>query len=118
MKLKDLKYGYYKNYDDGDGSLYDYHTAYITAKKHYTIFYEGSHNYYDILDENKSYKKDAKYGETLVTIEQELLDILPSCIDCSRDYTLGEILPLLPKILLENLSLEKTREKKKSPITL
>lgn len=113
MELKKLRYGYYKNYCSGDGSMYDHFTAYIGAQKHYTIFEEDSSDYYDILDENKPYKKDAKYGETLVTIENELLDILPNYIDSKRDYTLDEILLLMPRILVTNLSLEKSSEMKK-----
>lgn len=113
MDLKLLRYGYYKNYCSGDGSRYDHCTAYIRAQKHYTIFEEGSSDYYDILDENKPYKKVAKYGETFVTIENELLDILPSCIDSDREYTLDEILSLIPRVLATNLSREKSNEMKK-----
>lgn len=113
MDLKNLKYGYYKKYCSGDGSMYDHCTAYIGAPKHYTIFAEDSCNYYDILDENKPYKKNAEYGEALVTIENELLDILPNGIDSNREYTLEEILALMPKMLVANLSQEKANEMKK-----
>lgn len=113
MDLKILKYGYYQNYCSGDGSMYDHCTAYTRAKKHYTIFGEDSCNYYDILNENGPYKKNAEYGETLVTIENELLDILPSGIDSDREYTLDEILSLMPRVLVANLSQKKSSEMKK-----
>jgi len=113
VDLKILRYGYYKNYCSGDGSMYDHCTAYTRAPKHYTIFGEDSCNYYNILDENRPYKKDAKYGETLVTIESELLDILPNCIDSDKEYTLNEILSLMPRVLVANLSQEKSSEMKK-----
>lgn len=114
MDLKRLRYGYYKNYCSGDGSMYDHCTAYTRAKKHYTIFEEDSCNYYDILDENRPYNKNAEYGETLVTIENELLDVLPNCIiDSEREYTLEEILSLMPRVLVANLSQNKSSEMKK-----
>ena len=113
MDLKKLRYGYYINYCSGDGSMYDHFTAYIGAQKHYTIFEEDSSDYYDILDENKPYKKKAKYGEPLVTIENELLDILPNSIDSTKDYTLDEIILLMPRILVTNLFQEKSNETKK-----
>lgn len=113
MDLKLLRYGYYKNYCSGDGSMYAHYTAYTRAERHYTIFEEDSCNYYDILDENKPYKKDAKYGETLVTIENELLDILPNFVDSNLTYTLDEILALMPKVLATNLIQEKTKTIKK-----
>lgn len=102
MNLITLRYGYFQNYSCGDGSMYDHCTAYYRIQKCYTIFEEDDYNYYDILDENKPYKKDAEYGETLVTIENKLLDVLP-IIDSNRDYDLNEILSLMPKILVEKL---------------
>lgn len=113
MNLKILRYGYYENYYSGDGSMYDHCTAYTRAPKHYTIFEEDPCNYYDILDDNKPYKKDAEYGETLVTIENELLDILPNFVDKDREYTLDEILSLMPRILVTNLSQKKANAMKK-----
>lgn len=113
MDLKKLRYGYYQEYCSGDGSMYDHCTAYTRAKKHYTIFEEDSCNYYDILNENKPYKKDAKYGETIVTIENKLIDILPTFIDSEKEYTLEEILSLMPKILIENLYQEKSQQFRK-----
>lgn len=113
MDLKTLRYGYYKKYNSGDGSMYDHCMAYEKAKKHYTIFAEDAANYYDVLDENKPYKKDAKYGETLVTIENELLEILPSCIDDKREYNIDEILEFMPKILVLNLLQEKSNKMRK-----
>lgn len=110
--LSDLKYGYYKEYCSGDGSMYDHCTSYVKAPKHYTVFAEDSNNYYDILDDRKPYKKDAEYGETLVTIECELSDILPSFIDSNREYTLDEILLLMPKKVITKLSQKKQKTMK------
>lgn len=113
MDLKILKYGYYKNYCSGDGSMYDHCTAYIRAPKHYTIFEEDSRNYYDVLDKHKPYNKNAEYGETLVTIENELLDVIPNCVDSEKEYTLEEVLSLMPRVLVANLSQKKSSEMKK-----
>lgn len=113
MNLKNLKYGYYQNYCEGDGSMYDHCTAYIRASRHYTIFAEDSSRYYDILNENKSYKKSTEYGETLVSIENELLDLLPNCVDTNKEYTIDEIISLMPRILVNNLSQENSNKIKK-----
>lgn len=113
MDLKLLKYGYYIHYNSGDGSMYDHCTSYTRAPKHNTIFSEDDKYYYDILDANKPYNKNAKYGETLVTIDGELLDILPSCIDATRDYSLGETISLLPRKMLTSLNQKKSNQLKK-----
>lgn len=113
MKLNNLRYGYYINYSSGDGSMYDHCIAYTKAKKNYTIFEDGIDLYYDILDEKKPYKKEAIYGETLVTIENKLSEILPNILDEDKEYTLEEILSLMPKVFLANLFQEKQSKMKK-----
>lgn len=103
MNLQNLKLGYYQEYDAGDGSMYDHCTSYQRSPKNYTIFQEEGLFYYDVLNDNKPYRKDSEYGDTLVTIDSILLDILPSFIDPNKDYSLEEILLLLPKKILEEV---------------
>ena len=93
--------------------MYAHCNAYTKSQKHSTVFSEDDEYYYDILDDGKPYKKNAEYGETLVTIKGELSNILPICIDSEKEYTMDEIFALLPKGLMKKISKEKSEEKQK-----
>ena len=113
MDLKFLKYGYYQLYNSGDGSMYDHCTAYEHAQKYTTIFYEDKDNYFDVFDDNKPYSKNSAYNKASVTIVGEILDMLPSCIDIDKDYTIDEIRALLPRKMASRLSQKPEEEVQK-----
>ena len=108
MTIRDLKYGYYIYYNDGDGSMYDYFTAY-DGKKNYSIFTEDEDSYYDIIN-NCYYSKNAKYGETRADVICELIDLLPSFVDQNDNYSIDYILGLLPRYVIEKFNI-KEKEK-------
>lgn len=100
MLLTDIKYGYYQTFSAGDGSMYDYCTGYQNSDKNYTLFSEDSDFYYDLLD-NQKYPKKTTYGQVVITIECELLDLLPISIDTNRTYEINELLSILPRIIVK-----------------
>lgn len=69
----------------------------------HTLFIEDDENYYDLLNDNRSYFKDAATGyDPKVDIKYRLDDIIN--IDKNYELSIEDILLILPKEISDNIT--------------